>query len=115
MPFLSDRIIKMKFLLILFSLLLLLLFSRLWIGQGSYPDIWSLEQKLRLQQAANEKQTLKNHQLEAEVRALQSGDEAIEEYARDELGMIRKGESFYQVILKEQNRAMRASATVNTP
>ena len=90
----------MKILLIIFSILLFLLFSRLWIGQGSYPDIWYLEQQISVQKSANEKQMLKNHRLEAEVRNLHSGDDVIEEYARDELGMIRKGESFYQVILK---------------
>lgn len=90
----------MKLLLIIFSILLFLLFSRLWVGQGSYPDIWYLEQQISVQKLANEKQMLKNHRLEAEVRDLHAGDDVIEEYARDELGMIRKGESFYQVILK---------------
>lgn len=93
----------MKLLLIIFSILLFLLFSRLWVGQGSYPDIWYLEQQISMQNAANEKQLLKNNRLETEVRTLHSGDEFIEEYARDELGMIRKGESFYQVILKDKN------------
>ena len=92
----------MKILLIIFSVLLFLLFLRLWIGQGSYPDIWYLEQQISVQNSANEKQILKNHHLEAEVRTLHTGDEVIEEYARDELGMIRKGESFYQVILKDR-------------
>jgi len=105
----------MKLLLIIFSILLFLLFPRLWIGQGSYPDIWYLEQQISVQKTANEKQRLKNQRLTAEVRTLHSGDEFIEEYARDELGMIRKGESFYQVVLKDKNGDSSTSANVKPP
>ena len=95
-------IIKMKLLFIIFSVLLVLLFARLWVGQGSSPDIWYLEKQIDIQNEANDQQSEKNRQLEAEVTDLQSGDDAIEEYARDELGMIRKGEKFYHVILNDK-------------
>ena len=92
----------MKLLLIIFSFLLLTLFSRLWIGQGSYPDVWYLEKKIKQQEEANEKQIIKNKRLSAELKDLQVNGDVIEEYARDELGMIRKGETFYQVILEKE-------------
>ena len=94
----------MKLLLIIFSVLFVLLFARLWIGQGSYPDIWSLEKQIQLQNEANNEQAERNRNLEAEVIDLESGDAAIEEYARDELGFIRKGETFYHVILKDKSK-----------
>ena len=103
----------MKLLFIIFSILLVLLFARLWVGQGSSPDIWYLEKQIDIQNEANDKQSSKNRQLEAEVTDLQSGDDAIEEYARDELGMIREGETFYHVILDDQNDSQNETATNN--
>ena len=103
----------MKLLFIIFSILLVLLFARLWVGQGSSPDIWYLEKQIDIQNELNDKQSSKNRQLEAEVTDLQSGDDAIEEYARDELGMIREGETFYHVILDDQNDSQNETATNN--
>lgn len=103
----------MKLLFIIFSVLLVLLFARLWVGQGSSPDIWYLEKQIEIQNESNDKQSEKNRQLEAEVTDLQSGDDAIEEYARDELGMIRKGEKFYHVIL-DDNKPTPAENPVST-
>lgn len=94
--------ITMRLLFIIFSVVALLLFARLWIGQGGYPDIWFLEKQIATQNKLNDLQSGKNRKLEAEVSNLKSGDDAIEEYARDELGMIRKGETFYHVILDEK-------------
>ncbi len=98
---------KMKLLIIIFSVLLLLLFARLWMGQGSYPDIWYLEKQIETQNAANDEQSERNRKLEAEVIGLSTKDDAIEEYARDELGMIRRGETFYHVILKDQKKPVK--------
>lgn len=100
----------MKLLLIIFSFLLLTLFSRLWIGQGSYPDVWYLEKKIQQQEEANEKQITKNKRLSAELKDLQVNGDVVEEYARDELGMIRKGETFYQVILEKKLNRKQAHA-----
>ena len=95
----------MRLLFIIFSVLAVLLFARLWIGQGGFPDIWFLEKQIAIQNDANDLQSEKNRKLEAEVTGLKSGDDAIEEYARDELGMIRRGETFYHVILDEKQSA----------
>ncbi|HEX7030611.1 MAG TPA: cell division protein FtsB [Gammaproteobacteria bacterium] len=80
-------------------LLLLLLFlqGQLWLGQGSLPDLWRLQDAVEAQQDENRRLEERNAALAAEVKDLKSGLEAIEERARSELGMIREGETFYQV------------------
>ncbi len=92
----------MKALLFIFSVLLLILFVGLWIGSGSYPDRWRLENEISAQKAANQQQKEKNRKIQAELDDLASGDDAIEERARSELGMTKKGETFYEVILQPE-------------
>ncbi len=82
---------------ILFALLLLLQYQ-LWFGNNGLLRGWQLEQKVEQQQAENEKLKERNKALEAEVRDLKQGMEAIEERARADLGMIKKDETFYQVV-----------------
>ncbi len=85
---------------ILAGVLLLLLFilqGQLWFGQGSLPDLWRLRDTVEAQQQENATLEERNESLAAEVKDLKSGLEAIEERARSELGMIRNGETFYQV------------------
>jgi len=71
---------------------------RLWVGENSLAELWTLQQKLEDQQTQNVELTERNDQLRAEVKDLKQGLEAIEERARSELGMIRKNERFYQII-----------------
>ena len=92
----------MKALLLIFSVLLILLFAGLWIGNGSYPDRWRLQKKISSQKAANELQKERNRKIQAELDDLASGDAAIEERARSELGMTKKGETFYKVVLQPE-------------
>lgn len=84
------------------ALILLLLFAalqiHLWTGQGGMLDSWRMGQRVAEQKAENERLRLRNDRLAAEVRDLKEGDEAIEERARSELGLIRPGEVFYQVV-----------------
>lgn len=77
--------------------LLLVLQGQLWFGQGSLPDLWRLQRDVQAQQDENRRLEERNAALAAEVQDLKSGLEAIEERARSELGMIREGETFYQV------------------
>lgn len=88
-------------LLISSALLALLLFVRLWFGTGSYPDIWSLEQQIAEQTQANTEQEARNERLSEDVANIGRDDVAIEGHARSELGMVKEGEIFYQVILRE--------------
>lgn len=82
---------------ILLALVLLLQYP-LWFGKGSWLKVWDINQKLETQQSINEEVQQRNAALDAEVRDLKRGTDAIEERARSELGMIRQGEFFIQVI-----------------
>lgn len=88
----------MRWLIWLLVVLLLLLQYRLWVGDGSLAEVWDLYQQVELQRAENGRLRERNQALEAEVKDLKQGLGAIEERAREELGMIRDGETFYQII-----------------
>jgi len=92
----------MKALFFIFSVLLILLLAGLWIGSGSYPDRWRMENEISAQKVANQQQKEKNRKIQAELDDLASGDDAIEERARSELGMTKKGETFYEVVLQPE-------------
>lgn len=88
----------MRLLIGILFVLFLWLQYRLWVGEGSLAEVHNLKQAIQAQQAELEVQKKRNQVLEAEVRDLKKGTEALEERARTELGMIRRGEVFYQVI-----------------
>lgn len=70
----------------------------LWFGDGGALRLWRLEHEIAAQEAENARLRERNAALEAEVIDLKGGLEAIEERARAELGMIKKDETFYQVV-----------------
>lgn len=70
----------------------------LWLGDGGALALWKLRREIAAQQSENGKLRERNLALEAEVRDLKEGYEALEERARAELGMVRRGETFYQMI-----------------
>lgn len=84
--------------------LLVLLLGSLWVGHGSYPEIWKLEGDIATQKKRNDIQEEKNRQIHAELEDARVGHAAIEERARSELGMIKKGETFYEIILKPKEK-----------
>ncbi len=90
----------MKFLIIVHIIVLSLLLVSLWIGHGSYPEIWKLEQDIKKQKEMNQLQEEKNRLIQAELEDAREGYSAIEERARSELGMIKKNETFFEIILK---------------
>ncbi|WP_423894354.1 cell division protein FtsB [Candidatus Pelagadaptatus aseana] len=92
----------MKYLIPLLLLMLIGLQYRLWIGEGSLADVVRLDREIAAQQQENERLKQRNDVLAAEVRALKSGDNAVEERAREDLGMIKQGETFYLVIKAEE-------------
>lgn len=87
----------MKLLLGALLLLLLLLQLRLWNGTGSLQDIHRLEAEIRAQELENADLERRNEALRREVADLKTGQDAIEERARSELGLVRRGETFYLV------------------
>jgi cell division protein FtsB len=79
-------------------LLLLLLQYRLWLAEGSLAELHRLELETLQQQEVNAALRARNELLEQEVLELQQGLETVEERARRDLGMIREGEVYYQVV-----------------
>ena len=77
--------------------LIALLQYPLWLGKGGWIRVWDYERQLQAQRQVNQKLEQRNAGLDAEVRDLKSGLDAIEERARYELGMIKEGEIFVQV------------------
>ena len=88
----------MKKLVILLVLLLVYLQYKLWFGGGSLQDVWQLHQDVEFQRLENIELRERNAALEAEVKDLRQGFDAIEEHAREDLGMVKEGETFYQVV-----------------
>ncbi len=88
----------MRWLLWVLVILLVLLQYRLWVGDGSLAEVWDLYRQVENQKEENQRLHERNQALDAEVRDLKQGLEAIEERAREELGMVREDETFYQIV-----------------
>ncbi|MEN3373806.1 cell division protein FtsB [Dechloromonas sp. ZS-1] len=69
----------------------------LWLGKGGWLKVWDYDRQLQVQKDATRQLEIRNAGLDAEVRDLKQGYEAIEERARFELGMIKQDESFVQI------------------
>jgi cell division protein FtsB len=82
--------------LVLLALIALLQYP-LWLGKGGWLRVWDVDRQLTAQREVNQKLENRNAALDAEVRDLKSGYEAIEERARYELGYIKPDEVFVQV------------------
>ena len=87
-----------RILLIVLAALLAWLQFRLWFGEGGMRDAQALEARVRAQTEENRGLRVRNERLAAEVENLKSGEAAVEERARSELGMIKPGETFYRVV-----------------
>ncbi len=70
---------------------------RLWVGEGSMAQVTELKHQIAEQQGENERLLERNRILEAEVLELKQGTETVEERARHELGMVKEGETLYQL------------------
>ena len=85
------------------AILLLVIQYPLWLGKGGWLRVFDLHRQLESVQEKNEKQKAKNAKLASEVQSLKEGTDAIEERARSELSMIRKGEVFIQLLNDEND------------
>lgn len=78
--------------------MLLVMQFMLWTGEGSMIDFFGLQRSINHQIAENQTLIERNAALTGDVIDLKEGSEAIEERARNEMGMIKQGETFYQVV-----------------
>jgi cell division protein FtsB len=88
----------MRLILLTLVALFLLIQYPLWFGQGGWLSVQDLKAKVSGQQAANEGLRQRNLAMEAEVEDLRSGTEAVEERARKDLGLLRNGEVYVQIL-----------------
>ncbi|QIR13834.1 cell division protein FtsB [Shewanella aestuarii] len=96
----------MKKLLFALTALLALLQYRIWMGENNLSEYFLLQTQIAAQQESNAKLIARNQILKEEILDLKSGTEAIEERARNELGLVKEGETFYRVVgseLRERN------------
>lgn len=91
-------------------ILLLLLQYPLWLGKGGWLKVSDLKHQVEAQQQANRLTQARNASLDAEVLDLKHGTEAIEERARSELGMIKRNEVFYQIIINRPEETASAES-----
>lgn len=92
-------------------LLLLFLFSwlqySLWFGKNGIHDFFYIKNYILVQENNNNKLKARNNQLFIEINDLNIGREAIEERARNELGMIKPNESFYRLVPKQSKNKIK--------
>ena len=88
----------MKWLTLILVALVGLIQYPLWLGKGSWLRVWDVDQQIAAQRDVNARLKARNAALDAEVRDLKQGLDAIEERARSELGMVRQDEIFFQVL-----------------
>lgn len=97
-----DIQVKVLLSLILIALIALLQYP-LWLGKGSWLKVWEFDQQVLSQHEINQKLQIRNATLDAEVRDLKQGSDAIEERARSELGMIKENEIFFHLLEDKKN------------
>lgn len=95
----------MKILVAVLLLILIGLQYKLWFGDGSLSEVVQLSRELEVQKARLRELEERNRILEAQVLDLQNGLDAFEEKARNDLGMIKQGETFIQLIPPQEQAA----------
>lgn len=102
----------MRWLTLILLALIAVLQYPLWLGKGGWLKVWDYNRLLAEQQAVNRQLEARNAGLDAEVRDLKQGYDAIEERARFDLGMVKDGEVFVQ--LPDRRVAGDSSAVAGT-
>ncbi len=71
---------------------------KLWAASDGVRGVAALQDQITTQQTHNAALSHDNAVLQEHISALKTGSTAVEARARDELGMVKSGESFYQTI-----------------
>src|SRR5690606_2165730 len=88
----------MRLVMIALAALVLALQYRLWFGKNSVPDYWLLQQDVARQQENNQRLLRRNQILMADIEDLREGQDALEERARNELGLIKQNETLFRLV-----------------
>lgn len=88
-----------RWLALILIALLIALQVKLWVGDGGMRDLRAIRARVSEQQAENAKLKQRNDALHADVEDLKHGQDAVEARARSQLGLIKPGEVFYQVVM----------------
>jgi len=88
----------MKILMAILIILFIILQYELWFSKGGVTDVVHLKKIITKQKVINQKVEQKNQKLSQNIRNLKNNKQAVEARARQELGMVKKGETFYQVV-----------------
>lgn len=105
----------MKVIITILVVLLLYFQFKLWIGDGGIPDVMHVQSEVDNAKVTQNKLQERNKALAAEVHDLKQGLDAIEERARNELGMIRNDETFYQIIKPIETKTEKKSLSSKSP
>ena len=97
--------------LVLLALILLLQYP-LWFGKGGWFKVWDIGRQVDEQKKVNQQAQQRNAVLDAEVRDLKQGTDAIEDHARSELGMVKPGEVFFHVVGEHASSAVAPATAV---
>lgn len=93
----------MRLLKLVFIVALIALQYRLWVGKNSLPDYWHLQSDVQRQAETNTRLQQRNQVLVADIADLRDGQVALEERARNELGLIKRDETFFRLVqIKQQ-------------
>lgn len=99
--FLLQGLITMRLLLLTFVFVFSLLQYHLWFGKNGLQDNRELVKEVEFAESGNTELITRNQMMFSEIDNLKTGVEAIEERARNELGLIKEGETFFRIIPKE--------------
>ncbi len=93
----------MKIIASVLLVLLIWLQYKIWLQDGGLPEVMQLQTEIEIEKMEVQALRERNSSLEAEVKDLKTGLRAIEERARSEMGMIKEGEIYFQVIESENS------------
>lgn len=88
----------MRIVILVLIVVFIMLQFKLWLGEGGVREVARLELRVETQQLKNDEMLQRNERLQAEVEDLRDRLDAVEERARNELGLIKPAEEFYQVV-----------------
>ena len=87
----------MKLVFVILLALLIALQINIWVKKDGYKKMKEIENLIALQTIENENMTIRNNRLKEEIKDLKNGQDAIEEKARIDIGMVKEGEEFYLI------------------